>query len=408
MKKDYFVKEFDSLNAFTKKTYKACNKIISHEISNIQKDISSELQEKFSSYITDKIIKDSLTTNLIKLYSSCIDYLYSSVMDLNKSLKEVVSFVVENPMINVKSLYAIEKDYKNKLKDLGYYKKMEQLTNSSLDIFAYNISIAYKLKYNVEGYEFIEKIVYEYKLRIKNNILNIIDNTKNSIFEKFKSVFYDFSKSIITENKSVRDKNFKAVSDYAYQLLQVSTVEGLKNSSLENTKEIEKILNEMKDEIFKKTKLKKTDNREQAFYELKDYFISFINTIRNKQLKIINDMNRVVYLDKDLSQKELEKYSKLVYKIINMEYNFDKPLLVYKNKLLKQVILNKDKLNYEMSQIIEEYKEQTVNLFKSKVGYILNEDMVLLTDINYRCINAKNKIANCLEVISDPVIKTMF
>ena len=145
--KDLFLREIDLLNEFSLKAYNVCNKVISSEISRILKEFARDLSLHFDINVTAKVINKNFTNNLIEVYSDSNNYMYISVIELNKQLKDLVSFIVDSPLINIKSLYSVEKKYKEGMKNIGYYKKLDYFTNNAFDLFIYDMSIEFNDEY---------------------------------------------------------------------------------------------------------------------------------------------------------------------------------------------------------------------------------------------------------------------
>ena len=408
MDKDLFSNDIKEINKLLVEDNKIDIVLISNFTNDIKDNLISDLSIKFNDSklidVTDKTFK----TELVEIAKNVNTYYFDSLKKLNDSLNELIGFVVLNPLIDINVLCTIDKSFRQRQQQIKEYNKLESLISNSYQLLLYNISVAYKLKYDVENYEYLKKYVERSRKIFSNTINTFIRNKINKNYNHFKDRYTIFIKDMIAKNKEAKTKNTLMVKEYAFSILNLSSSLTIDFYTKESYSLLEKQLNKAHNEILKKLKLKEKDTLFDAYDDLKEYILKFNNGLYGHVLNAVSNMNKVVFLSKNETTSEIKKYSVLLNKVSTLDYNFDKQYEKYKKAILRHIIINKDKAYETISSIINSYKDIVKEIIENNLISTFNDSLLSLNNINYKCITIIDKLDSCLEVVDKKTIEKLF
>ena len=213
MDKDLFSNDIKEINKLLVEDNKSDIVLISNFTNDIKDNLISDLSKKFNDSKLIDVTNKTFKTELVEIAKNVNTYYFDSLKKLNDSLKELIGFVVLNPLIDINVLCTIDKSFRQRQQQIKEYNKLESLISNSYQLLLYNISVAYKLKYDVENYEYLKKYVERSRKIFSNTINTFIRNKINKNYNHFKDRYAIFIKDMIEKNKEAKSKNTLMVKE---------------------------------------------------------------------------------------------------------------------------------------------------------------------------------------------------
>lgn len=386
------------------------NERISLIINDFLERMYYELQEIKITTDLKKAIEENLDKNIKSIFLSSYNNLNSQIKELLISTKEVIDFSLDNTIAKENTNEMIYKTYNIKIEEINIFTEtFKELYKKNIDTFLYKITLSNNLKTKPFLYNQTVRIINNNKKDLINEYIKLINNKK--IFAKnLYSKYYDsLFKKIEKEIKEVKENNKNQVIETAQNLLNEKSTISISN----NLKKTYNFINENLEQFYKKSlkikKLKESKSNNLIFNELKEYFLSYNNTLFDKAQISIKRMNKILNYDDKTTSEKLKSYNENIYKVFNLDFNFDKPFEIYKSKILKKRSMsNNQSLVDNLNDLIEEYKDNLTKEIKENLTICFKETMEILNDIAIKTMEIKLKLNNIDTKLSKNEILKMF
>ena len=355
---------------------KANQKQISILLKEFEKKLLEDLIVVFNdSKKVKQIIKENFIENLKDISLKLDENIYNALIDINDSAKDIILFMIDNPVVSSKAMTKVEKVYDEKLKLINpFTEDFRTSYKKNFDLLIYYLSTNFKLKYDVNNYKYIEKIIDINKKYYLNEIIKILNSKKKDNYVLFKKHLVSFVKSLDTSINEIKEYNFNEINEYVLSVLEIYNKTQIDKYLKMNYDYITNEIDTMHESVLKEEKIKETKTTTREKLLLKDYLLNFNNTLFSKAYKCLNDMSSVVGLEKDKAREKLNEYSDSIYAIYDLEYNFDKQFNEYKLTLLKKKnLVTTQKTIDDVIQIINESKEKIIENIKSNLSTMFKE-----------------------------------
>ena len=386
------------------------NERISLIINDFLERIYYELQELNITTNLKTLIEECLNKNIKSIFLSSYNNLNTQIKELLISTKEVIDFSLENTIAKENTNEMINKTYNIKIEEINIFTDtFKELYKKNIDTFLYKITLLNNLKTKPFIYNQTVRIINNNKKDLINEYIKLINNKK--IFAKnLYTKYYDslFNK-VKKEIKEIKENNKKQVIETAKNLLNEKSTTSINN----NLKKTYNFINNTLEEFYKKSlkikKLKESKANNLIFNELKEYFLSYNNTLFDKAQISIKRMNNILNYDEKTTSEKLKSYNENIYKVFNLDFNFDKPFEIYKSKILKKrSISNNQSLVDRFNDLIEEYKETITKEIKENLTTCFKETMEILNEITIKTMEIKLNLNNIDTKLNKNEILKMF
>ena len=152
----------------------------------------------------------------------------------------------------------------------------------------------------------------------------------------------------------------------------------------------------LKNELGIKRKEKENTN------SVKDYLLSFNNTINIKIKNIFDEMNLVVSMDNNEITDKIKNYNDKVSHIYETKLVFDKKFLEYKKEFDSK---SHDNANFK--KIFEEETKKITEYIKGNISNIFRENIKIYNDITYKTVLLKSRINEFDKILSPDKAKDL-
>lgn len=375
-------------------------------IINLVKTLNNELVFDLNNVLnTNNIVCPS---EINEILCNMNDYTANKIDLLNNQVKEIINISLHNSLITTNTLENIETKYFEKMDEINLNnKKFKFLYDNVFTTYLYDLSIKYKLKNNVDVYKKTIAIIDSKKKELYKNFENIIDTKKRNAVLVYDKQIKLLIKNIMNLNNKIKKANIDSIKEYASNLINTNNRILINKYIKEAHVIINTEINNANEEIYKDKK----SNKEVvlATRELIEYLLNYANSLYDKILKIFDRIVDIVYLDKKDMETTINKYNEMIYKIFNLEYNFDKPFLKYKNCVLKhQQLLKREKVIDNINEIIKTTDENISKEIKNNVVILFQKQIENLNSVLYKYLSIKDSSIGYIELISQKELEQLF
>ena len=162
---------------------------------------------------------------------------------------------------------------------------------------------------------------------------------------------------------------------------------------------INNTFNNLEKRLYDELGIKRTNS--DNLHPVRDYLLSFNNTICVKTKNIFDEMNKVITLDKDTVKDKLSEFNDLVTHIYEMKLVFDKKFAFYKKEF--NVSRDSDKFN---SVVDKELKKLTEEI-KANISSIFRENVKIYNEVLYKTLLLKSKVSQYNTILSHDKVKDL-
>ena len=359
---------------------------------------------------TYSLVNDFLVSNITKSFLSANDDINDIISDIINSTKDVVVVSDKNKITNIKSFEKIKKVYSSKINELDLFTDtFNKLYEQNIEIFIYKLSINNNLGNKPIVYTSVNSLINENKKDLINEFDKVINNKKKYSLELYDKYIEVYINRLIDKKNEIKDKNYKMIVDYASDLLNNKFDDNINKYLKNNYDFITNNLKECHKNILKTKKLKDCKTNDIILNSLLEYLYGYNNTLFDKVSISVKKMIKIISYENEVTHKKLKDYNDNIYKIFNLEFNFDKQFDEYKNKLLsKRSFSNTDKIIVDVLDIVSKCREDIISLIKNNLTLCFKDCMNDLNEIVIKTMSVKLKCKNLDIKITSSVLKEMY
>ena len=359
---------------------------------------------------TYSLVNDFLVSNITKSFLSANDDINDIISDIINSTKDVVVVSDKNKITNIKSFEKIKKVYSSKINELDLFTDtFNKLYEQNIEIFIYKLSINNNLGNKPIVYTSVNSLINENKKDLINEFDKVINNKKKYSLELYDKYIEVYINRLIDKKNEIKDNNYKMIVDYANDLLNNKFDDNINKYLKNNYDFITNNLKECHKNILKTKKLKDCKTNDIILNSLLEYLYGYNNTLFDKVSISVKKMIKIISYENEVTHKKLKDYNDNIYKIFNLEFNFDKQFDEYKNKLLsKRSFSNTDKIIVDVLDIVSKCREDIISLIKNNLTLCFKDCMNDLNEIVIKTMSVKLKCKNLDIKITSSVLKEMY
>ena len=334
--------------------------------------------------------------NLILIYSNMIKYTDKLSKGSISTIDELINVSTKNRFVDLENLNNLYKNFSLEVtKNLSIDEKIEALISANIDIFTGELYS----KLVVNNRNFTETIINKYKDIFKKEMINNINSKKENILSLYRNFIDSILNEVYEKKDEIKAKNLELVINTAYLGLKEREYININKYIDENIKLINGVF-DLLDVDLKNIGIKK--NNKYKINPVKDYLLGFNNTINVKIKNVFNEMNQIVELEIEETDKKIKEFNILITHIFEINLVFDKQFEDYKKQFN---VSNKDLTKFE--EIISSKKRALTDGIKANIFNIFRENIKIFNDGVYKVMLLKGKLDEYSTVLDSDKIKDL-
>lgn len=348
-----------------------------------------------------KNIKEEIITSLTKNLNE-IDKNFKKTLELvNKSIKDMIIKNYTNYLFDEEIITALIKDSKTKIQNVNILnKEFLKKYDSIFELFLYNISVKIDMKGDVNTYNLINKTMNQNKKILFDNLKNIYEERKDIIINNYDTYLNSFLIDVKGLKENYKNKNIRLLEDVKLKIIEENIYITVSKSLNEVATKITLEIDKTHKKIIALEKTRKNNSKEKEVKELKDYLLSFCNTLYDKSQNTLLKMNLQVGTTYEEVDKSMQKYQDIMYKIIDFSYNFDKPFELYKKAVLNGTLFLPTNTCFNMANLVIQEKDNIITLIRGSLVRLFEENLNLINKMSYKELFVSSKINNYFNILT--------
>lgn len=347
--------------------------------------------------------KTNLHSLVYSLYKQNINVIFSN-------MKEYTSKISDNAMKNIDSI--INLSFTNKYLNLnnisGVFITFSNEVNKSFDL---NKKINTLIVANTNT--FVESLFSKMTVIEKNVILKIVKKYQEIIIKEMNGnviskrdsllkYYREFLDSVVTNaydrKDEIREKNLELITEVTFLCLKDMEYININKYINMNEKHIKETIDMFEKELIAAKIIK----RKKKHNLLKDYLLSFNNTIGVKAKKIFDEMNNVVYMDQNQANQKVRDFNDIITHVFEKDIVIDKQFEIMRKEY---GVSGRDLEKYR--EICKVKNRTLTEVMKANVFNIFRENNKFYNDIVYRSMVLKNKVDEYGTLLTSSKIKEL-
>ena len=386
MKKSYieFFKQKDNESSF----------YYTQMIGLMYEELSYEIDNKKILY---DIVCKNFKNNVNIVFKNMKDYFMELSSDSLKGLNEIVNFSNLNKYVDVNNLKRMCQNFLNKIShDMKIDNKINALVNINGNALRQELYTAFDVKNNSKISSIITRYVAAIDTEMRKNALS----KHNFIMDSFKEIINKMLEEATVDKQVIMEKNINIINSAVKLYLKEQEYVVIDNYVDDSFRCIEEIFEDLNKNLKEKFGVKK--NSKKSLNDLKNYILSFTNTIGNKTKKIFDEMNESVDLEGNDLKIKMKQYNDLASRVYETKLIFDKQFLAYKKEFSVSA------LNYDVfDKMYKQYTSRITEAVKVNISNIFRDNIKIYNDTIYKGLLLKSKVHDFDEVLSIEKVKDL-
>lgn len=331
-------------------------------IKNENKDISLNIKALYNDNLNSP---DELIARIIVTFNLAINKTYE-ITDklLENSIKIIIHLCKNNEVASI-DIKELEQLYSSTIKDI------DNLNEKFIKTMYHNYDLFLKNKDNK-----LVLLIKDGELKLISNLSNILLDKKDKIKKLFKYNIIPFVKYIKESKEEEKLNTKKKITNYFIDLYE----EYIDNLTYEYKILIDDYIKDRLDILDNKVKSINKKSKISDLMKLKNYLLSFNKELFNKNKNILLEMSKV--LKAEDKEKEFKTTTKMLDKIYNISYKFDKVYDEYRENM--QSILVNNKGFDEINKLVKDEEEEIERYFSNKIMSLFKETEEYLHSLIYK------------------------
>lgn len=371
-----------------------------YELKSLKLDIQS----------TYKLISEELELNLTEVFVSANEDINYIIRDIIFSTKDVIVATIDNKITNSKNYLKIKKVFQTKIDDIYLFTDaFNDLYKQNFDVFLYKLSINNDLKNKPIIYNCVVNAINENKKDLIDEFVKVINNKKKCSVSLFDDYFQSYIEKIMDKKNDVKINNNKIIGEYATKLLEDAFLDNIDKYLRLNYDLITEEISKCYYEVLRVKKLKDSKTNKIILNDLLEYLYGYNNTLFDKANITIQRMKKIITYDDEKSSEKLKDYNDNIYKVFNLQFNFDKQFDEFRVKLLsKRNISNSEKIINDVNVLVYDCRDKIISLMKENLTLSFKDNMSDLNRIVSKTMGIKLKCKNLDIKITSSLLKDMY
>lgn len=353
--------------------------------------------EVYDQGILYDLVHNTFKKNITIIFDNMKKYAIKVSDNSRKSFNELITISTSNRYVELDNLNGLYQNFQFEvMKSLSINSKIEALINANTDVLKGQLYS----KCVVNNREKIDRIIKNYtNLLIEEMSKNIC--SKRDLLLTFYREFIDSILNEVYEQKDIiKNKNLKLIINTSYTYLKEKEYININKYTDLNIKFIDESFKKIEEVIYNELGIRK--NNTSNVNPVKDYLLSFNNTISVKIKNVFDEMNLIVTLDKEEISEKIKEFNDLITHIYEINLVFDKQFFEYKKEFS---FLSKD--NDKFNEIFKKECARLTEGIRTNISNIFRENIKIYNDVVYRTLLLKSRVYEYNTVLSASKVKDL-
>lgn len=342
------------------------------------------------------LVYNSFKVNLIVILKNMNEYSFKVSKTARSKMNELIKISTSNNYVDIENLNNLYNNFAFEItKSFSINDKIKTLVSANMNTFLGDLSS----KFVVNDKEKVKEIILKYKEIFITEMINNVVSKKNNLLECYKNFINSILNEVYLRKDELLEKNLNMLMETTYTLLKEEEYITINKYTERNIKLIDEVLKTLEEDL-KNINISK--NKKLKLDPVKDYLLSFINTMDIKIKNIFEEMNLIITLSDSEIDKKLKDFNEVVTHVYELDFIFDKQFEEYKKNFN---ITGKD-----IDKFNEIFKIKNRNVtegIKANIFNIFRENFKFYNDVVYKMLNLKNTLEEYKTVLSSKKIKDL-
>ncbi|MGM9878915.1 MAG: hypothetical protein ACI31R_02690 [Bacilli bacterium] len=343
------------------------------------------------------IVHNTFKKNIIIIFDNMKSYAIKVSDNSRKSFNELIKVSTSNRYVALDNLNGLYQNFKLEvIKNLSIKNKIEALINANKDVLKGQLYS----KCVVNDKNKTDEIINKYTNLLIEELEKNISSKRDLILSLYREFIDSILNEVYEQKERFNNQNLKLIINTSYNYLKEKEYINIDKYADLNIKFINESFNKIDGRIYNELGIRK--NNTSNINPVKDYLLSFNNTIRVKVKNVFDEMNLIVTLDKEETKDKIKEFNDLITHIYEIRLVFDKQFLEYKKEF---IFVTKD--NDRFDEIFKKECSRLTEGIKTNISNIFRENIKIYNDVVYRTLLLKARVHEYNEVLSASKIKDL-
>ncbi len=357
-------------------------------------ELSNEIYDQSVLY---DLVYNNYKKNITIIFDNMVKYCKKVSDSSSKSFNELIKVGSSNRYIDFNNLSSLYRNFKSEVvKNMSISNKVEALVSTNTDNFK---SILYS-KCIINNKSNADSIINRYNDIFKEEFIKNINSKRELLLNLYKEFIDSILSELYEQRDTIRSRNLKLIVNTSYTYLKDCEYINIDKYADLNIKFINESFYNIEKDLYEKLNIKK--NNTGNINPVKDYLLSFNNTVRVKAKNIFDEMNLIVTLDKDEISSKIKEFNDLITHVYEMKLVFDKQFMLYRNEFN---LMSKDYDKFD--EMFNKFSNRLTEGVKTNISNIFRENIKVYNDVIYRMLLLKSKVYDYNEILSYDKIKDL-
>lgn len=357
-------------------------------------ELSYEVSDKKAlNNLIYKVFKENINTIFINMQ----EYIKDFSKDSRKMANEIINISLYNNYFSFNNLQRLYNNFNANInKKFDLKEKIIVLISANINHFK---GLLFS-KFIFEDNNKISQIILKYEEIFKNEMIGNIYSKRDNLLSNYKEIIDGLLNEMREKKDEIKKKNLNLITNTSYLYLKEEEYINLNKYIDLNIELINKSFSELENSL---SKMKITKLKDDNFNVLKDYLLSFNNTISVKIKNFFDEINLVItYDDNSKISENVKDINDMITHVFEMKFVFDKKFNEYKKtfNVPMMEINNFNKLvDSKNKEITEGIKVNIFNVFRSNIK--------IYNDVIYKTMLLKSRVDEYNTILSPDKVKDL-
>lgn len=351
--------------------------------------------------VSDKKVLNNLVykvfrSNINIIFKNMQDYVKNVSFNSKKMIDEIINVSMYNKFVDYNNMNKLFNNFSVQVnKNFNLKEKIIVLISTNVNHFKGQLFSSFTFDDN----EKISQIVLKYEELFRNEMINNVFSKRDYLISEYKIVIDGVLSELSVMKDEVREKNLKLITNVSYLYLKEKEYINMNKSLDLNIKLINDVFKDL-DESFKKMGIVKTKNIK--FNPLKDYLLSFNNTMGVKIKNFFDEINLVVTLDDKEINNKIKSVNDMITHVFEMNLVFDKKFVEFKRDFS---VPTKEVNNFK--SLVDSKNRAVTDGIRANLFNIFRDNVKIYNDVVYKTMLLKARVDDYNVVLSVDKVKDL-
>lgn len=334
--------------------------------------------------------------NINIIFKNMQDYVLNVSNGSKKMIDEIINVSLYNIYVDLDNLNRLYNNFSHHVsRSFNLKEKIIVLVSANVNHFKGQLFSTFVFNDNDK----ISQIILKYEDLFRNEMISNVFSKKDNLLIGYRGIIDGILNEVSIQKEEVREKNLKLITSVSYLYLKEREYINLNRSIDLNVKLIDEVFKDLDDSL---KKMGITKNKNNNFNVLKDYLLSFNNTIGVKIKNFFDDINLVVTLDDKEINEKIKSVNDMITHVFEINLVFDKKFLEYKKEFN---IPSKEMNNFK--SLIDSKNRAITDGMKANIFNIFRDNIKIYNDVVYKTMLLKARVDDYNMILSMDKVKDL-